>query len=539
MGGAASAALVGLGALVAAAVLADALGVRPLHSRGGSAVLLAGAVAVAVAVGRWGHASRAAGNRRRPLAALVAAAPALVVLLDAALARALPLGQRVEWYLGGDHVRHLVMTAQEQAEGTLSYDLATYPRGWHTLNAAVWGTLGIDPASSIAQAVDVSALLTWSLSAALALATAALATSLGSRAGLSGRAAAGAGFLAGCATLWPVFQANYQALGLEASLLAACVLAVVLRGVLDDATGVRGLLGAAAGVVVVAHTWQLLLPVVGLALLWSGWSVARRGGRPAVGTAVVLLATALASAPALAAVVSRVGVGHARDADVVSPVPWVLLAVGVAAGVLLAVRHGGGARRLLALTALPAVTGLCLAAWVGVTPGTYYPSKLMWHTAVLGLAPAAVVAVGALRAVDRAAFAGSSVVRVVGGAGVLVAVLYALVGPGAAFVGAWSTADGPTVLRVVSTPGAARAQLVVTDGPLITDTVARILLDAVDPRPGATPRPQEPLSLDEECRLLRGVALPTVVTDRPADQVRARFRCIAPQTPVVVPVRPE
>jgi hypothetical protein len=108
-------------------------------------------------------------------------------------------------------------------------------------------------------------------------------------------------------------------------------------------------------------------------------------------------------------------------------------------------------------------------------------------------------------------------------AGVL-AIAFALVTPAGAFLGAWSTVRGPEVLGAVTSPGAERAQ-VVWLGSIGDDTIGRILLDFY--RAGETPErtPQPPLDVLEECRLLRAVDQPAVLSSRPAESVRTRYRC--------------
>ena len=526
LGDVGSTVLVVTAVLVALMAAAEPLGWRPLRSTTTSLALLVVLALLAVAVHRWLRRGRSGAAPWPHL--LLVAVPALLVAGYAVAVRVLPAGARDEWYLGGDHVRHLVMTAEEQATGVLSYGVESYPRAWHTVSALVWSAAGLRPQDSVLAVIDLSALLAWLLSAGVALTTAVLAASLGARTGLSGRAAAAAGLVAGSVTLWPSFQANYQALGLEASLVAGCVLAVVLRSQLLDPSGARGLVVAAAGWVAVAHTWQLLLPVVGLAALRSALGVARRHGRRGVAGGVLAAVAALAASwPALEAVVTRVGVQHATDADIVSPVPWLVLALGLVAGGVVAVRAGDrGVWWVVALAVLPAVTGIVLAAYVGITPDTYYPSKLLWHTAALSLAPLAVGAVAVAVRLQGASFRGSSSLRVVGGGTLALVLVYALLGPAGAFVGAWSTTDGATVLRLVSAPDAGRAQVVWSRGPVLTDTVARILLQAVRPDPTAPRTPQEPLTPDAECRLLAAASGPAVLSDQPAAAVRSRYACV-------------
>ena len=340
------------------------------------------------------------------------------------------------------------MMAEAQDTGALSYAEYAYPRGWHAFVAAVWSAAGINPRDDFATVVDVTSALVWCLSALLALATACLASSLSDRLGMSIRAAGLAGCLAGAATLLPWFLGNYQALGLETSLLGAVVLAVVIRMQLVRPDGVPALLVAGASIALLAHTWQLLLPVVALAALRSGLGVSRRHGpRGLVGAAALAAAVVVVAWPALAAVITVVGVDHATDAGVEVPVPWLVLVLGVSAAVGVSLRLSWSGRWALGLMLVPAGTGLALAAWVGITPDTYYPSKLIWHSAVLLLAPlgvAVVVGVQALRVggtVERLA-------RVVGGVVAACALLYVIVQPAAAFAGVWSTADGRIAVPV-------------------------------------------------------------------------------------------
>lgn len=535
--------VVGGAAVVAVGLLAALAGWRVLASPWASRGMLVG-VAVVVAVAWWWLArpgrrtfgpSPGPTRGRRWVAGVVVALPALVHVAVAAVARALPAGRRLEWFLGGDNTRHVVMTAREQAEGYLTYGVQPYPRAWHTALAATWSALGLTPDRDVVGVLDVSALAVWLLAAVLVLTTATLAATVGRRAGLGALAAAGAGALAGAVLLWPELIASYQALGLEASVVAACVLAVVLRSQLVEGASARGLLVAAASVVVLAHTWQLLLPVAGLAAVRSGLALLRR--RRAADAVLVVgaaLATAVLAWPGLAAVATKVGVEHARAADVVAPVPWALLALGAVAAVALSVRRDGGLRWVLALALLPALTGLALAARVGVAPDSYYPSKLLWETAALGLAPLATGVGLVLARLAGRTGAVAATARVLTGGVVGLSVVYGVLGPVSAFAGAWSTTDGATVLRLLAAPGASGAQVVHSGGPLVTDAVTRILLDALTPGDQGSTRPQESLTVEQECALLAATASPTVLSDEPADAVRARYAC-APDVRVVAP----
>ena len=99
----------------------------------------------------------------------------------------------------------------------------------------------------------------------------------------------------------------------------------------------------------------------------------------------------------------------------------------------------------------------------------------------------------------------------------------ALVQPVGAFVGAWSSVRGPGTLDAITSAGARDAQ-VVWLGDRGDDTIGRVLLDFYRvPAPGRTPQP--PLDVDEECALLAAAARPTVLSNRPDAEVRARYSC--------------
>ncbi|MBM6405968.1 hypothetical protein JQN72_17130 [Phycicoccus sp. CSK15P-2] len=538
IGGVGSAGVVGLAAVVTVLVCAQDLALQPLSSTAGGLAVVAVFMGVGGATYGWCLRTRTAPpdvTVRGAVPSLATAAPTVLMIGYALAGRLLPAGTRNEWFLGGDHVRHVVLAAELQADGGLDYTTEVYPRAWHALLSATWTAAGLDPRRSLVEVIDLTALLVWLLAAGMALTTSALAATLAHRVGTTPHGAGVAAFVAGCIVLWPPFLANYQALGLQGSVVGACVLAAVLRHQLVDTGGLRAFVVAVSGCVVLAHTWQLLLPVTGLAAAWSGLSVLRRSrGRARALVGVLGAGSVAASWPAMAAVVNRVGVGHAAEADIHAPVPWLVLGLGLVAAIVLAVRS-----RLhevpwfLGLLWVPAVTGAVLAWRVGVSPESYYPSKLLWHTALLSLPSISVVGVALAVRVDRSAAVGSSLLRVLGGAAAALVLLYAVVGPTAAYTGGWSTVDGATVLRLLGASEAARAQVVHSDGRLVTDTVTRILLDAERPEHDER-TPQESLSIEEECALLEEADDPTVLTDRPVPEIRERYSCV---TPIVV-VRP-
>lgn len=532
----AAATVVALSALVAVASTLGPLGLRPLVPGVPGLLTLVGFVGVAAVSFTWlRRGVRRCGRPTRPATMrLVAVAfPALLLVAYLVAARRLSVGQRIEWYLGGDHVRHFIMTAGEQATGWLSYSGESYPRAWHTLQATTWSALGLRPEADVVALLDLSATLVWLLSALLTLSTASLAATWAHRSGLAPNWSAAAGAAAGFVTLTAWFLGNYQGLGLEGSLVSACTLAAVLRTQVVVPADARALVVSAAGVVVIAHSWQLLLPVVGLAALRSAVLVARRHGRAGMIGGLALAAASLgAAAPSLVAVVNDIGIDHATDADVEVPVPWVVLGLGLAAAGAFGLRGTPWARWVLALMVLPAVTGLALAGYVGITPDTYYSSKLLWHSAALLLAPLALGAAGLSSALSAAGSRAAAVLRAPAATVALIAMALAAIQPAAAFLGFWSTVDGPTVLRLLTTPGAGTAQVVRSSGDLDTDTLTRTLLDAVRPEPGVLRTPQRPVTLAEECDLLVQASTPVVLSDLAEADVRQRYRC-APDLTIV------
>jgi hypothetical protein len=458
--------------------------------------------------------------------------PGLVVVAYALATRMLPMGQRTEWFLGGDHVRHLLFVAEERAVGNLSYADQVYPRAWHTLLAAMWSTTGagLNPAG-LRSLVEVMASATWCLPAVLSIATGALAVEVATRSGLSGGAASATGLLAAAMVLWPPFLSVYQALGFENSLVGAIVLAVVARQVINSSEHtLRPLLVVLGGTVVCAHTWQLLLPAVGVAVAQQWSRIARTRSRANVGVPLLMtLLGAWAAFPGVLAVVQKLGIQHATDAGVEAPLPVALLLAGLISSTLLAVRgrRDCALALLWLITVVPALTAVSVALRVGIGLSVYYPSKLLWHSAALGLVPLAVVAVAASSGMARHRIrAMASLARVIGPAVLSLVVAFALVTPAGAFVGAWSTSRGREVVAAITSPGAAHAQ-VVWLGARGDDTISRILLDfyRVDRTRERTPQP--PLNVAEECELLRAATRPTVLSSAPPAQVRTRYACIS------------
>jgi hypothetical protein len=477
--------------------------------------------------------------------------PFVVMVGYAVSSAAMSLPRRLEWFLGGDHVRHLIYVAEERSLGYLDYADVPYPRAWHSLMALLWSSTGSDqdPAGFVTLA-QIMAMSVWLLYAVLALATAQLAVALARRCGLGDRAVGLSGLAAGALTLWPTYLSNYQALGFETSILGALLLAVAARRVLTAPTGMGTLVVTTSCVALMAHVWQLLLPAAAVPVLFAVRetlvSDARRrrsgdrGTTSQVGVVAVLAAGAVVAAPGILAVVTQFGLSHATVSDVVAPVPWGLLPAALAAGLLLAWRFRADRAVVVvvAMVVLTALSALLLAAAYGLAPTKYYPSKLLWNAGALGLPLLGVGLAGLtegwggdarppLRTLTLLA-------RTVGG----LVLAVCLVNPAFAFVGHWSTADGNRVLDTVTTPGAQRAQ-VVWLGDQADDTIARVFLDFYRAGHTSDRTPQPPLSVPQECDLLRASAQPLGISNQPVDAVRQRYSCV-PQTGVmaVAPRRP-
>jgi hypothetical protein len=527
-----------LASVVVVATAAEVLDLRPLASRGGSllALLVAlvpvGLLAAHLVRGRRAR-PPAASRRSRTGRMLLVAAPALLLVAVLLWSFTLPTADRVAWFVNGDHVRHLVLVADERARGALDYARRDYPRAWHTTVTLGWSVTGPSgPRADLVGLVSLMSALCWLLYAALTLATSSLTAALAHRVGVRALPAAVAAALAGAATLWPGFLGSYQTLGFEGTFTAAVVLAVALREVLVRPSSVTASVTTWAGVLVTAHTWQLLLPVSGLLALaatWARvrWAVPEERRRRVVESVGLAAVAGAASLPALTAVVGKVGVGHAAVGDVEAPVPLWLLALGLVAAGVLAVsrRRDRDLILVLALSVLPALTAVGLAVRLGIPVTRYYPAKLLWHTTVLGLSSVAVLGAIAWVRAGSATLRGVVVRGLLGVVAVSCAVGGAL-GPRGAFTGVWPTVDAATVLRLLATPGAERAQVVWSNGRLVTDDATRIMLDGYRAEASRRDTVQHSPSVEEECALLRAAARPAVLSDRPEEEVRARYACV-------------
>ena len=522
--------VVGLFAVTAIAQAAALVGWQVLASQPGCIALLV----VAALVGAWGaqwrrlsdgglHASRSAGSL------LVCSVPALLLVTVAVVLATKPLPAQVGWFLGGDHVRHLLFVTQERVEGYLAYGSNSYPRAWHTLVAAAWtaegGTTDLD---GLLRLVPLMATLVWLLYAALSLTTALLARALAARVGLDPRLGAVAGLVAGAVTLWPTFLSNYMSLGFENSLLASLLIAVVAREAIERPESPRALLIAGCATALLAHVWQLLLPPVALTFAYLVWNQRRAiRDRPVAFATFTLLCVAVGT-PGMVAVVTQIGLDHATDAGVVAALPLGFLPFSFVA-VALVVRGRRQDQAVLAYGAAVAVTviaALGLAAVVGIPPWQYYPAKMLWSAVVLALAAFAVGLVVALRELaSRGGVPGQALAVLV--PGLLVALC--LFNTTIPMRGGWTSITPARVLNALSTPDAAQAQVVwlPADEPIadVMDAlISRILLDYFRAEPALTLVQQSDLTMEQSCALLREHG-GWVLSDQPEAAVRAHYSC--------------
>jgi hypothetical protein len=255
----------------------------------------------------------------------------------------------------------------------------------------------------------------------------------------------------------------------------------------------------------------------------------------------VVTGSAVIAAPGLLAVVRSVGVGHATDSGVVAPIPEMLLPAGVAASLVLAYTWRAEWRvpTMTGMVMLPALIGLGLAARVGILPTQYYPSKLIWHTAVLGLAPLAVVVAQGLLALRMSRSLRVGALRAIATVSLVGVVAFAALAPSAAQLHVWSTVDGDAVLSAVTSPGADRAQVVWLRSSAMDSTVTRILLDYFRAGSTGARTSQVRLAVAAECALLEGSPSPTVLSDQPHGAVLARYGCVPHVSTVQVSHRSE
>ena len=258
----------------------------------------------------------------------------------------------------------------------------------------------------------------------------------------------------------------------------------------------------------------------------GGWPDANVGeGRDGVLVLSIVVAAVASVVPLLLALSRDVGLAHAGAFGAVDPLsfPWVVL--GIVCTTLLAKRTWVGVLPA-ATIGMGAVSALVIAQRSNAALSDYYPAKMLWLSAVLG-----VPAVWALGVWGVGDFGGltavpARVARSAVGTLVLTLLVVDLMTPAATLVQAAVMSDAKRVLTAATSTGADRTQVVwrATDTATL-DVFVRILIDFYSPSRSATPVAE--LSVAEECKLLRSARIPSVLTTRTPGQAASRYGCVS------------
>ncbi len=383
-----TAALVVATFLVAVLTVADLLGLTLLASTTQSRALLLVTTLVGVAAVLLGGRPSAAplANKRE----LLACAPASGLLLVAVWLSQQPTAFALSSFLlSWDNGAHVLSSSAIGRSGTLSYSDDGYPRGLHALVAlhvTSTGPVAVTP-PLLERFLLTQSFLTWVLftflSATVGLVTLRL---LDHRRSMPSTAVGAAGFVAGLAVLTPSFLGFTMVFGFETTIAVGFVLAVVSLELLRERHPLRESLMATAAFVATAHTYQLALPVVAVPLLAAGLRlVLVRPAHWAVGMGACLLLLSTAIPPALS-VLRTIGVGAVGTHGELAPLPQALLVTGLASTLWLLATSRRASALVFAVMALTFVASALAMAAVGDTDlDDYYPTKMLWHAALLTL----------------------------------------------------------------------------------------------------------------------------------------------------------
>ncbi len=436
-----AAALLTAALLVAVLTAASAVGVPVLSSAAGTRLmlgLLSTAAGAAVACRRSPRAGLA--NRSE----MMACAPAGTLLVLGALLSRQDLPDAVGGFLiGWDNGAHALYSAEIARAGELSYEDRSYPRGLHAIVALVLTArrpLAMTPAS-FEDLLRVQSLTVWVLFSLLACTVALTTLRLGALQRFPAPLAVTAGVGAGLATLSPYFFGFTMKFGFETSIAVALVLAVVTLELLQGRGASRTLLITAAGVLLTAHTYQLLLPVVAVPLLAAGVTLLRHQRRAWPLTLGLAAALILTAGPPVWAVARNEGVAAVATPGATAGLPLFWVLAGALSAIWLAAIRVRHARLLASMVLVVIATALCSAWLSGATLSSYYPRKLFWHAAVLALPMLVVVATSALLGFTRWT-RHVPVIRIlsgaVGGFTMIVLAFLAVPGPYMAVSGGWN-----------------------------------------------------------------------------------------------------
>jgi hypothetical protein len=527
------AAVVTLTAVSCTALVGPHVGFHPLGSVISARLTITGLAVAALLVAQLRLVVGPRGDTRFAWApALPAASMALVGVVMAVL----PVTTGTGWILAGDNLRHIVNVAQVQAAGGLDYATNAYPRAWHSAVAlaATLSTHRLDGAG-VLNLIDTTAGLSWLLYAVLTLTAGLAAADLAQAARMPAPKVAVSGLVGGSAVLWPQFAGVDLAQGFQTSVLGCAIVLVSAREVSARPGSARAAAAVVCGLVLLAHTWQLLLAPQAVLLLITVSAPGART-RVRVGTVVAAAATIPLGLPALTALSRVGGVSHAAQEGWLPDKPvWISCVVALAGAAWCWTRRRDPAVRPWAAVLLTvAGEAMALMLLLRTSVDSYYIQKLLRVAVLLAIPAAAVGSVAMLSLVRRRwPRVGRSPALIGAGGAVVVACLLT---PVAAPTGVWTSVDPALVLNALATPGAATAQVVWLPGREAEATTVRMLMDVYHPSSSRGSTPQVWLPVSDECGLLlRPAHRPEVLSSASEADVRARYACV-PETGRV-PVR--
>ena len=405
---------------------------------------------------------------------VVALSPALFLAGVGVWMAAMPVTRATNWFfLWGDNVMHARNVAAIGALGRLDYSVWGEPGGWLSFVslAVVSETDSRGTPGGLLALVSTNAQMLWTAYVLVCAATSLTAVALVRQFGAHRWAAALAGLGAGAVMCWPQFFVFTMGAGFQTTIVLTFLLAVAgFEMLMAKACELHALVICSAAVVLTAHNYPLGLPIAGV--LWLGTVARYRQGRgvrvdrrdiPAI---VVMVSSALATAPILQTLVGVGARGVAISQSPVGsmmrlPVEWVV--PGILAATLCLARPGRSrAAGWVGMAVLVAFLEP-IGAWVllDVPLQNYYPTKLLWHVAALGLplvwawiSLGCVVLTQSLRSrLAKPAVAASTCVILT------VTVLVGLVGVLPAALGLWSLDQGRILISATSID-APKAQVV-------------------------------------------------------------------------------
>lgn len=465
---------------------------------------------------------------------LASSIPAGLLVGIAGVTSMLPLAQGSAWYVAGgsDNLTHLVGALRRGQTGFLDYAIDAYPGAWASATALL--------ATASANSVELSPELlsgwlrtecasVWLLFAMLSMAVGLLAQQLANRVPSLYRQAGFVGFGAAATLLGSSFWGFTVPFGFQTHILAALAVVVgVLEVSIPTPEPMRAVWVLTICGVVAAHSWTLAAAYLIAPWSCAAWRAIRALDRQALRTALVACSTAaaLSVAPLILAVNTQVGVAHAGayGAAAALPAAWIVAAL-LSNAVLM--RRGSIGVVPFATVALGVALTVALAARVGASLSDYYPSKMLWLGAVLGVPAVWVVGALALHGVAaRVSVFQSALIRPLAPLFVGLYALISMLTPPVSIANDSVRARGAAVLRAVRAPGAEQAQVVwgATES-TVGDVFVRILLEFYAPAQRQTP--VAVLDVPQECDLLATVSNPTVLSRHSSEEVARRYSCVS------------